>query len=511
MVAKRTSAALKDVIDKIEEEDAICKTTPVCNRQLRRDALRSTPKAIRGKSRRKATSPSGVEGITNEIAQLDLSVEDEATKLLQICQQEAVEPFSKFIKRYCKGLEKIGEGFFGEVYTVDSDDFGKVVLKVVPVGGDEEINGEAPTSFQDICQEALISLELSKQSTPVNQGQAGCQNFIRFHAVHLCKGAYPPCLVKAWHDYATTHQSENECPDVLPGKQHYAVFVMELGGLDLEHYVFANANQIRNVFLQVCLSLAWGESVSKFEHRDLHWGNLLIQPSRRGTDDILHYEIGDYKYRMKTDVVAKIVDFTLSYLESRESDSGSADPLSPWKGDDSGDEDGSSCGDEGKDSDEDRRRSTRHKNAGGVKQKQKPAGRGSKRKRAQSEDGGSCGCAGADSERLVRRRVVRHCRDLDESFFAGQGDYQFDIYRMMQQQCGGRWHRSCPKTNIFWLHYLINKLSTAKELLQLLYTHPDSQQIRRELTALKRRVPLYESATDLVTKDELFAPLRCSS
>jgi hypothetical protein len=50
------------------------------------------------------------------------------------------------------------------------------------------------------------------------------------------------------------------------------------------------------------------------------------------------------------------------------------------------------------------------------------------------------------------------CVELsDEDYFTGQGDYQFEIYRLMRTETGGRWSGFYPRTNVLWLHYLLDK------------------------------------------------------
>lgn len=46
----------------------------------------------------------------------------------------------------------------------------------------------------------------------------------------------------------------------------------------------------------------------------------------------------------------------------------------------------------------------------------------------------------------------------DEELFTGQGSYQFEIYRMMRDHNNDEWETFHPKTNLFWLHYLSEKL-----------------------------------------------------
>lgn len=95
--------------------------------------------------------------------------------------------------------------------------------------------------------------------------------------------------------------------------------------------------------------------------------------------------------------------------------------------------------------------------------------------------------------------------EKDQDLFRGQGDYQFDIYRMMRKQINKDWAASCSRTNLFvswslqvsislpshltfyhllghsersfsnsfstsflyflkWLHYIADKLLTEKDL-----------------------------------------------
>lgn len=58
----------------------------------------------------------------------------------------------------------------------------------------------------------------------------------------------------------------------------------------------------------------------------------------------------------------------------------------------------------------------------------------------------------------------------DPDMFKGTGDYQFDIYRIMQQLLCNDWSRYVPKTNIKWLDYIVDKL-----LKRALYTNPKSK------------------------------------
>jgi len=63
---------------------------------------------------------------------------------------------------------------------------------------------------------------------------------------------------------------------------------------------------------QVTLSLAIAERALQFEHRDLHWGNVLIQ---RTTEPTLTYMLDGAPVSVDTHgVKVTIIDFTLSRL-----------------------------------------------------------------------------------------------------------------------------------------------------------------------------------------------------
>ncbi|KAF8076644.1 hypothetical protein FPV67DRAFT_1664901 [Lyophyllum atratum] len=57
-----------------------------------------------------------------------------------------------------------------------------------------------------------------------------------------------------------------------------------------------------------------------------------------------------------------------------------------------------------------------------------------------------------------------HWTPFEEEVFMGEGDYQFDVYRMMQEHNGGAWEEFKPLTNVMWLHYLAVKLLQGKRL-----------------------------------------------
>lgn len=167
--------------------------------------------------------------------------------------------------------------------------------------------------------------------------------------------------------------------------QVYAIIVLPNGGPDLESYSFATAakagwRQACSLFWQVTRALAQAEELVAFEHRDLHWGQILVK-NVSASADTPHR--GKRKAPMDSDVYgiqATIIDLGLSRMNS-----------------------------------------------------------------------------GAGSDAV-------HWTAFDAETFEGEGDYQFDVYRMMKAHIEGSWKEFRPLTNVMWLHYLLDKLLHAKRL-----------------------------------------------
>lgn len=123
----------------------------------------------------------------------------------------------------------------------------------------------------------------------------------------------------------------------------------------------------------MAISLAVAESQFQFEHRDLHWGNVLVAPT---TESTLTYHLNGKSVEIRTyGIKATIIDYTLS------------------------------------------------------------------------------------------RIVYKNCclfQDLaaDPEIFEAEGDYQYDIYRLMRQKTKNYWAVFEPYTNVLWLHYIIDKMTS---------------------------------------------------
>lgn len=86
------------------------------------------------------------------------------------------------------------------------------------------------------------------------------------------------------------------------------------GGGDLESFELRDAAEARALLLQVALSLAVAEDACEFEHRDLHWGNVLLARQPCGPDDAAHTLRGVRLLAATEGLAVTLIDFTLSRL-----------------------------------------------------------------------------------------------------------------------------------------------------------------------------------------------------
>lgn len=247
----------------------------------------------------------------NACSGLEVMLTD-AEKVLGECQQERPITFEECIPLdKMKDCKKIGEGVFGEVFQIDSNR-GPVALKIIPIEGTERVNGEAQKSFGEILPEIIISKELSLLSEESVNRTVG---FVSLYSVHCVQGAYPKHLLEAWDKYDKVTGSENDRPDLFGKEQLFMVLEFEFGGSDLEN-MRKRLNSVasaKSILHQVTASLAVAEQELHFEHRDLHWGNVLVKKT-----DVkeLNYVLNGTTCTIPTrGIHVNIIDYTLSRLE----------------------------------------------------------------------------------------------------------------------------------------------------------------------------------------------------
>lgn len=227
--------------------------------------------------------------------------------LLHECGQDKPYSFNSFLEVFRSDVlhahtkspvlayRKLGEASFSEVYAI-----GDVVLKVVPLrdeerqmsrdGGDTEERGvPEESSVQDVVREICITREMG----------ALCAGFVQLLNAFVVCGSYPKQLLDSWDEYNEEHESESIRPDGFPALQPYGVLVLPNLGTDLEKFSFrprTGWSQASTIFWQIAQALGAAEQSAQFEHRDLHWGQVLVREDGAGVN-------------------ATIIDFGLSRMQ----------------------------------------------------------------------------------------------------------------------------------------------------------------------------------------------------
>ncbi|KAL6657519.1 hypothetical protein ACP70R_005299 [Stipagrostis hirtigluma subsp. patula] len=238
-------------------------------------------------------------------------------QLLMVCRQSEPVTLAEVFSAYCDlgSIEKLGEGTYGEAYRA-----GRTVCKVVPFDGDSLVNGEPQKKSEEVLEEVLLSLTLNnlRADRGDSEKEYSCNGFIETKDFRVCQGPYDPSLIRAWEDYDARRGSENDHPEDFTSEQCYIVFVLADGGTDLESFALVDYNEARSLLVQVTASLAVAGSACEFEHRDLHWGNILL--SQDETPDTRHtasFTLQGTRMRARTfGLNVSIIDFTLSRINT---------------------------------------------------------------------------------------------------------------------------------------------------------------------------------------------------
>ncbi|KAJ2786764.1 hypothetical protein GGI15_001256 [Coemansia interrupta] len=337
------------------------------------------------------------------------------------------------------GLCKIGEATYSEVFSaqwrhvsrtrydkfnskrgsVKGERLMKVALKIIPFGNTsvKSGTGEPQTTLRDLYQEIGATLALSRLSereraklqearlqvnTPLKpkERELGA-NFVKAFRVCICQGPLPAPLLRAWDRWKIENPElcENIRPDYYPRNQLFAVFVLEMGGETLENANISTWKEARSIIRQLALSMALAERHNRFEHRDLHWGNIMV--ARSNSNLTFLYQLPPASGRVKPTLLSipsykvrcTIIDYTLSRLHIDNDDS---------------------------------------ENSGTKPAKYNPT----------------------DNVFYVDLK--------DEALFQGEGDIQYDVYRQMRICSKSKWSEFCPQTNVYWLVYALDKILTTK-------------------------------------------------
>ncbi|KAL4113584.1 hypothetical protein QTP88_017190 [Uroleucon formosanum] len=304
-----------------------------------------------------------------QITSTDLENQKAKRYIFEVCHQQELISFESWLSpKYSNKWKKVGEGVYGEVFSYSSGNRCTIV-KIIPIEGQVDINGEQQKKMFEVCSEIVIATELNKLWNKSNLNQTS--SFCKLKRVSCVQGKYPSILINYWQQYDNDKGSDNDNPDILPKDQIFMILEMENGGIDVESFIFNSADQSLFAFLQIVFGLAVAEEEYKFEHRDLHIGNILI---KKCSNKKVAYGLKGQLYNVPSrGIKITIIDYTLSRM-------------------------------------------------------------------------------------TYNSNHIYNDLAKDTELFTSVGDYQFDIYRMMRKETNNQWESFKPATNIYWLHYVLDKM-----------------------------------------------------
>lgn len=236
--------------------------------------------------------------------------------LIQACSSTSVQEFNTFIKSFplfsaSKDVfvTKVGEASYSEVFgfSQSAEDV-DLVLKVIPLFlGTVETDVPFPdcSSPEDVLRE----IEITKKMNQVPGG-----GFVEFRGAYVVEGKYPNELLEKWDIYKSTQGSASVRPSAFGPTQKYCLVALCNSGIDLEALQFDASRgwvQAAGIFWQVAAALASAEDWTKFEHRDLHEGQILISSLSEFPSPT---EPENYLSPTYTSLQTTIIDFGLSRL-----------------------------------------------------------------------------------------------------------------------------------------------------------------------------------------------------
>lgn len=182
-------------------------------------------------------------------------------------------------------IEKIAEASYAEVYRI-SNERGTSIIKVIRL--------ESPIKPQTKAQQQSGLVDEEPHSEEDLEGElriselvADIPGFVIYKEKYLVEGKATPALLETHQRYQ--RRMKRKDPGRLqfyPSPSRYLketrFLVVELGdaGTALEDLEIASTDQIWDIFLGVAVALARAENLIRFEHRDLHEGNICFRQTR---------------------------------------------------------------------------------------------------------------------------------------------------------------------------------------------------------------------------------------
>ncbi|KAL5118704.1 hypothetical protein ACEQ8H_003381 [Pleosporales sp. CAS-2024a] len=267
--------------------------------------------------------------------------------LLALSYGKRVVPFEQWATELEPHFDvsKIAEASFSEVYRLSVRRVGDAenqesVLKVVALKTPP--NAPLPCQLQTRAardREGLVERERAERKekdkwksevadllseVKLLQNLNHIPGFTIFRDLTVLQGRPSPAFSDAWKAWNKSRPrgKKSEFPD--PSKkssyddaQLWAIVEMQDAGTDCEKIMeqggLNSIWEVWDVFWGVCLSVAKAEEACKFEHRDLHMGNICVRSSRSGCHVTATRAKDPIRRKFRfTDLDTTVIDYTLS-------------------------------------------------------------------------------------------------------------------------------------------------------------------------------------------------------
>lgn len=254
--------------------------------------------------------------------------------ILSLCSDTSIQqsptPFSSWsstLEPYFN-IVKIAEASYGEVYRLclkeahpnftSSDES---VLKILPLKPPPTSKKKA--AAQKKREEQMSEVASVASEVKLLQRMSPIPGFTNFRGVLVLRGRPSQPFMDAWREFnnAQPKGEKSVFPDPIKkasysDEQLWAVIEMQDAGVDLEHVELKTVWEVWDVFWGIALALAKGEEEARFEHRDLHLGNICVRSSRKdekvGETGVRSVEGRQMGF---TGLETTIIDYTLSRSE----------------------------------------------------------------------------------------------------------------------------------------------------------------------------------------------------
>ncbi|VUZ50945.1 unnamed protein product, partial [Hymenolepis diminuta] len=172
-------------------------------------------------------------------------------------------------------IRMIASGSRAHIFEVEKEN---EVIKLIPI--DEEVHRNVVlTHLKDVKNEVIIAKELTKLARSGNYSGFSCKNFSILKRFYVVKGMTPESLANAWLENEVEKMSFVFNYFAVSESQIWILLIFEKCGSRFSHNEIPCFHTRQSIFEQLCLAIATAEKTLKFEHRDLHLSNLLIDES----------------------------------------------------------------------------------------------------------------------------------------------------------------------------------------------------------------------------------------